>query len=411
MSPSLHSALLSPTFLNLPAANYAWNIQFNSVFLRWTTRVNFSIWLKAAGYPAFSALFYMLVIALSASVALCAYVAHNFKTNSFPFVWPIKLLRFFVSIFLETFYISLLNVFLAGPDCNLASGYYHGGNNFPRGFSDQFPGKKCFAVPHVFMFVIGSLFTVVAILTNYLMVIGSSDLDLWSSNLQSSLHSSTEVRFWVCRTSITVASVLLSNHPNFQGIWLFLNSAFMVYSLLRKAPYLNPYINCFRMALYTVFCWCSLCLLLLLQKPKSSGAAITLLMAVGVGFAFALGWFLMHFRIAVAQRSAWKKFSAAAPNFDQVKHRFFDDYEVEIAARCHRIKTQAGQPSAEWVDIGEAIFRHGLRQFPKSSFLNLAYSNFLFSVRSNVKAGSVQLSMARKTKLSLGEKVSFDHRI
>lgn len=396
-----------PPFSN--AANYPWNIKFNSVFLRWYTRINFSNWLKTSGYSAFSALFYILIIALAASVALCAYVAHNFKTNSFPYVWPIKLLRFFVSIFLQTFFISLLNIFLSGPDCNLLGSYYHNGRLWPKGYSDEFIGEKCFAVPNIFMFAFGTVFSIVAILTNYLLVIGSSDLDLWSTNINTSLHSKTEVRFWICRTSITVTSVLLSNHSHFMGIWLFINSSWMVYSVLRKAPYINSYMNCFRSALYSSFSWTSLCLILLLNKPQSAAQSVTILMGVGNVFALAIGWLLMHLRITMAQRSAWAKFSAAAPNFDAVKYRFLDDYEVEIASRCHRMKTQSGQPSAEWVDVSEAIFRHGLRQFPKSSFLNLAYSNFLFSVRSNVKAGSVQLGLARKTKLSLGEKVRQKH--
>lgn len=48
--------------------------------------------------PVFAGIFYMGAALLMASLGLCFYVAHNFRTNNFPYVWPIKSLRFFVSV-------------------------------------------------------------------------------------------------------------------------------------------------------------------------------------------------------------------------------------------------------------------------------------------------------------------------
>lgn len=42
------------------------------------------------------------------SLLICAWVAQNFKTGKFPFVWPIKLAKVFVSLFFKTFYIAAL---------------------------------------------------------------------------------------------------------------------------------------------------------------------------------------------------------------------------------------------------------------------------------------------------------------
>lgn len=42
------------------------------------------------------------------SLLICAWVAQNFKTGKFPFVWPIKLARVFVGFFFSTFYLTSL---------------------------------------------------------------------------------------------------------------------------------------------------------------------------------------------------------------------------------------------------------------------------------------------------------------
>lgn len=58
--------------------------------LTWLSRFQLQNPLVAQGYPVFSAIFYLGVGMMVGSIALCAYVAHNFKTNNFPYVWPIK---------------------------------------------------------------------------------------------------------------------------------------------------------------------------------------------------------------------------------------------------------------------------------------------------------------------------------
>lgn len=65
------------------------------------------------------ATFFVLCALLLFSLWLCSYTAYCFKTGNFPFVWPVKLLRFFVAVFFDLFYVSALDVFLMALACNV----------------------------------------------------------------------------------------------------------------------------------------------------------------------------------------------------------------------------------------------------------------------------------------------------
>ncbi len=61
--------------------------------------------------------FYLLAGMLYGSVLLCCWVGWCFSHDSFPVLWPVKVLRLVVGIFFSTFYIAALNIFLTGMQC------------------------------------------------------------------------------------------------------------------------------------------------------------------------------------------------------------------------------------------------------------------------------------------------------
>lgn len=76
-------------------------------------------------------------------------------------MWPIKFLRLFVSVFLDSFYISLLNIYLIGPNCGI---------RVNPGMSWAFPDVKCFTLPHIFMFIVGIVCATLASIMSFLLV-------------------------------------------------------------------------------------------------------------------------------------------------------------------------------------------------------------------------------------------------
>ena len=69
------------------------------------------------GYRAYLGVFYVLVATLFLSTGICVWVGWCFKNDSFPFLWPIKVARVVVSLFVSMFYIASLNVFLIAMQC------------------------------------------------------------------------------------------------------------------------------------------------------------------------------------------------------------------------------------------------------------------------------------------------------
>jgi len=69
------------------------------------------------GYRFYLIIFYILVATLFTSAGICIWVGWCFKNDSFPFLWPIKVARIVVSLFVSMFYIASLNIFLIALQC------------------------------------------------------------------------------------------------------------------------------------------------------------------------------------------------------------------------------------------------------------------------------------------------------
>ena len=76
------------------------------------------------GYMFYLVIFYILVAILFISVAICIWVGWCFMNDSFPYLWPIKVARVVVSLFVSMFYIACLNVFLMACACDNHDGHW-----------------------------------------------------------------------------------------------------------------------------------------------------------------------------------------------------------------------------------------------------------------------------------------------
>lgn len=92
------------------------------------------------GYTFYLSIFYLLAGTLIGSVAICVWVAWCFINDSFPFLWPIQVLRVVVSVFINVFYIAALNIFLISFQCrqDKLGVWIH-----------NIYGTECLAMPHV----------------------------------------------------------------------------------------------------------------------------------------------------------------------------------------------------------------------------------------------------------------------
>ena len=58
--------------------------------------------------------------------------------------------------------------------------------------------------------------------------------------------------------------------------------------------------------------------------------------------------------------------------------------------RCARKKGKEGEPVKEWVEAANAIYLAGLQQFPESTALHIAYSNFISTYKKNLTVSGQQ---------------------
>ena len=112
-------------------------------------------------YSFWLAFFYILVFLMAASLGLCVYVAICFKSGSFPYVWPVKLLRAIVSVIFSVLFVSALDVFLVGVACVPATPHS------ARCVLYNFPTVRFQSLPALVHGVIGIVMSIFSIRSTY----------------------------------------------------------------------------------------------------------------------------------------------------------------------------------------------------------------------------------------------------
>jgi hypothetical protein len=96
---------------------YPWALDARHALYKVAFYVEFHLPIAYAGYRVYLGVFYVLVATLYLSTCICVWVGWCFKNDSFPFLWPIKVARIVVSLFVSMFYIASLNIFLIAMQC------------------------------------------------------------------------------------------------------------------------------------------------------------------------------------------------------------------------------------------------------------------------------------------------------
>jgi hypothetical protein len=104
-------------------------------------------------------------------------------------------------------------------------------------------------------------------------------------------------------------------------------------------------------------------------------------MAGGVPVAFFGCMAAMYARLYYGWRVAFR-FARLGPGVKpRSLHTFFDDFDVEVAARVGRVFDVEGanfDPGA--LDVAENVLKAGVAMFPASPYLRIVHSNFLIEV-------------------------------
>ncbi|GAB4816720.1 hypothetical protein N2152v2_003766 [Parachlorella kessleri] len=280
------------------------------------------------------------------------FIGNNFPWNFNFYAWPIKVLKLAVSFFFELFYISTLGIFVIALDCT----YYN-------------PVK---------------VNELLAMGMAYFLAVANSELDPLSEELSSQAHN---------------------RYAQGLGIACIIMMTYLCYNYVRYMPFQTAWINGVQASFFASLSWASFLIVLMAFFFQSSDKRVfTILVWVGLLWVLPLVWGMVYLRVRHAHKVALMYRMALKPGCEPVIHKFVDELEVEVVARCGRIRDKWGDLMPIWVDTAEAVYKAGLAQFPNSAYLNIAYSSFLIHQRGAMQVGAGLLEVARKLEPSMGER-------
>jgi hypothetical protein len=200
--------------------------------------LNFKNPLVTGGYTFYLAILYTVSAVFVLSLVLCIWVAICFQRQRFPVVWPIWVLRAFVSVFFQAFYISSLGVFLIALNCN----WFAGSPFYVEAWvPDEY--VQCLALPHIIHLIVGIVISCLFILLTLALTVADFELDLLSSRWLAAATSSIEVRVVLIRTAATCSFSLIGAIPRAQTLIIAIGMMFATWSFLRWQPHLNQWMN------------------------------------------------------------------------------------------------------------------------------------------------------------------------
>ncbi|KAI7846027.1 hypothetical protein COHA_000564 [Chlorella ohadii] len=412
--------------------NFMWTMNFRAWQWKWLSWVCFTnmfpqhTGLGNGNYTFYQVVFYTLTVILVASFVLCVFVGHNFKTNSFPWLWPIKVLKVAVSFFFEVFYISSLGIFIVSLDCT----YYRSGpktNEASTGRPLKFPQVQCFAMPHLVAVCISVFTSLLAMGMAYFVSVANSELNPLKREPSGQAHHSEQgaVLYFTCSLSantyrssvkrfflisiITLVNEMFPSYTKLQGVVCIIITFYLMYNYIRYVPFQTPWVNGLQASFFASLTWASLVIILgawIEPHTKPASPLYTYLLWLGILPCIAIAWALLYYRYRWAHRVALR-YRASLQTKQKLVHKFFDELEVEasgVVARCGRITDQWGEPVQESIDTAELVLQAGLEQFPESPYLHILYSSFLIEARKQYQRASGMLEQARKLDPGIGER-------
>ncbi|WIA17635.1 hypothetical protein OEZ85_014441 [Tetradesmus obliquus] len=374
------------------------------------------------GDGVFVLVMYAMVALAGLSLCGCGWICYTFTRNGFvPNKWPVKLLRLFMVLFYQVFYITILNFVMGNTNCNWLSS-----DPQLRFLNVDFYPEECRHFPHIAQLTVACVFSFVFIAVAGLFALADVTPNPVSQNWLATAHAGVEVKTWVFKTLIVVCANALTGHWKGQVTPILIFATWIFYVHVRWQPYYFQWMNHIRCGLYAMTAFVALMLSInawweqALQMNNSvpgeqKGArsiaraqVLSQLVLPLLPAAVAVGVAVSWLRLNIATRHALDKFRAlgpveaeSVPGLKDV-HKFVDPWEVEIIARCCRRWTDYEDKELDQgaVKLAEMVIKAGLVRFPHSGHMVLIYVNFLGSVANSQQACSSQLQAAKKLEPS-----------
>lgn len=260
--------------------------------------------------------------------------------------------------------------------------------------------------------------------------------------LLGSPEAKIEIRNFLIKTLLTIVTVILSSYGIVQAIALLLASSFFLYNGIVSFPMYSSKMNIFRNSLYSALWFAALTSVLVFlwntEEQIDERKIMTYMMLSGIAPAAALGGALSYVRgRSISRYSKCQKWVVLKKDVDALKESLSSVGVRELdkkmltgpqAKQIHRLTEKEMMdtpedeialltifPSPSHVEratrfvlenpleparirLGMLIYLEGIRQFPDSAFLHLAFCDYLQAYTQQQEEALSYLELARQKK-------------
>lgn len=384
-------------FFLIANPRFGWNIDESNPIWMIVSYVNFKNPLISQGYTFYLGILYTVSSVFVLSLILCVWVFFCFQRQRFPVVWPIWVLRLFVSVFFQVFYISSLGVFLVAVNCDWFGGQVY--------YVEAFVPNNhfvCLAFPHAIHLIVGIVLSIAFILVTIAITAADFELDLLSNRWLAAATSTVEVRIVLVRTAATCAYTLLTSLRRVQTLVLAISMMYACWSFIRWQPHFNQWMNHARAGQYGSLTWAGFFLLVLTmghyQEDIPKATALTNTMLIGLVPIWLLVSLVSYLRFRFNFNYVIQLFKEAPVGAGpRGIYRWRDVQEVEMCSRICRTldKDDDEKQDPDSVKLAERILKGGLAFYSSKAEMALLYTSFLIEVSHQQQAGHSQLVAAK----------------
>jgi len=381
-----------------------YGFQFNTDLWVWNAIkwVEFANPLTSESYEFYVVWIYVGVAILVSAMGVALWVSWCFKSNHFPYIWPVMLLRMVVNAAVFLFYVSCFTVFLAAFNCNW---FMEGQGEIQtaegtteivdlRFRMNRFPEVQCFELPHLAHGIVALVACIVFTMVAYAVTLTDYEPNPASRRWMATPHPSVEVWALATKTIMALNMAIFAGQLYIQSVIMCLATLFLCYLFIRWQPHLNEWVNHIRSGLYCMLFWASIFIAIMKFDHRRDNPGhsewLTDIMLMGLAPVLVFGVALSFARLRLSTYNILKTIRKA-PEGMRIKdlYWFSTPEEVEIASRVLRrwMPEDDEVLDPEAVQMADLIIQIGLAHFPEHPRMINTQANFLISIQHNYQMG------------------------
>lgn len=286
-----------------------------------------------------------------------------------------------------------------------------------KGSLEAFDDVKFLSMPHVFHGIVSVVMSATFAAIAFLLTISASSQNVYDEKLFASPDSANKMRFFVCKTVVTLASAFLTSWRKLLSLILMVFFAIPLYDQLMWQPFYRDSTNNLNATCGGLLFWGAVLLVAkmyghvgragpdgyahvltnvgLYSAPFAALFFLALSQARLSHFARKGRTFLNKVRFALSLDPSCKAEHIA----EQMRgYKFRGPFEVEAMARVARsggAGARRGPPDPHRLMAAEAVLLVGMAQFPDEPVLQILYGSFLVELHSELSHGTAFFERAR----------------